>query len=249
MCKQKAKRRESPLDNQLTIAVCDDNAADRAGICVMTRNILGAAGISCEIIEYESGQRLLAAIEGGRKFHILLLDVLLDGMSGLELAAALRGQKSKAEIIFISTNRELAMLGYEVRAARYLAKPVPEEKLREALLYCSRTCQRRREIMIPMEHAYECVGLEEIAYVEAYDRGTKFYLAGRFLVSRMKFKEAEDLLCPAGFMVAHRSYLVNLSQVRSIRRYELGMKDGRVIPIGQARFLDIRRKFMDINAE
>lgn len=237
------------MDNQLIIAVCDDIDADRAEICTMTGNILRDAGISCEIIEYESGRSLLSAVEGGRQFHILVLDVLLDGMSGLELAAALRRQKNKAEIIFVSINRELAMLGYEVRAARYLGKPVTEEKLREALLYCSRICQRRREILLPMEQAYECVTLEEIAYVEAYDRGTKFYLPGRVLVSRMKFREAEDLLCPAGFMVAHRSYLVNLSQVRSIRRYELGMKDGRVIPIGQARFLEIRRKFMDINAE
>lgn len=237
------------MDNQLVIAVCDDIAADRTEICAMTGNILRDAGISHEIIEYESGKRLLAAIEGGKQFHILILDVLLEGMSGLDLAAALRRQKNKAEIIFVSINRELAMLGYEVSAARYLAKPVSEEKLQEALLYCSRTAQSRKEILIPMEQGYQCAALTEIAYVEAYDRGTKFYLTGKTLASRMKFKEAEELLCPSGFIVSHRSFLVNLSQVCSIRRYELEMKDGRIVPIGQARFLEIRRKFMDINAE
>ena len=85
--------------------------------------------------------------------------------------------------------------------------------------------------------------------MEAYERGTRFHLPGKILNSRMKIKEAEELLCSCGFMVAHRSYLVNLAQARSICRYELGMKDGTTIPIGQARFLEIRRKFMDINAE
>lgn len=141
------------------------------------------------------------------------------------------------------------MCGYEVQAARYLAKPVREEKLREALLYCNGSCQRRREILIPLERSYEYAALSRISYVEAYERGTRFHLPERILDSRMKFKEAEQLLCSCGFMVAHRSYLANLAHARSIRRYELGMKDGTTIPIGQARFLEIRRKFMDIHAE
>lgn len=237
------------MENHLTIAVCDDIAADWTELCSMTQKILRDCGIFHEIIEYTDGKGLLADIESGKQFHILILDVLMDGMSGLDLAAALRRQKNDVEIIFVSINRELAMRGYEVQAARYLAKPVQEEKLREALLYCGSNCRRHREILIPLERSYEYASLSEISYVEAYERGTRFHVPGKILDSRMKFKEAEELLCPCGFMVAHRSYLVNLVQVRSICRYELGMKDGSSIPIGQARFLEIRRKFMDINAE
>lgn len=237
------------MEHHLTIALCDDIAADRAELYELTEKILHDCGIAHEIIEYADGKSLLDAVESGKQFHILILDVLLDGMSGLDLAAALRQQKNGVEIIFVSINRELAMRGYEVQAARYLGKPVQEEKLREALLYCNGNCQRRREILIPLERSYEYAALPQISYVEAYERGTRFHLREKTLDSRMKFKEAEELLCSSGFMVAHRSYLVNLSHARSICRYELGMKDGSTIPIGQARFLEIRRKFMDINAE
>lgn len=237
------------MENHLRIAVCDDLSTDRAHICEMAGKILRDIGISYEMMAFGNAQSLLAAIEGGQSFHILLLDVMLEDMSGLELAAALRRQHNKTEIIFISINRELAMLGYEVSAARYLAKPLSEEKLREALLYCHGLFQRRRDVLIPTEQGQHRCGLAEIAYVEAYDRGTRFFLESETIVSRMKFKDAEQLLDPFGFAVCHRSYLVNLSQVRLIRHYELELKDGRIVPIGKARYGEIRKRFLDIAAE
>lgn len=237
------------MENQLSIAVCDDNAADRAALCAMLAGILEEIRIPCEIMEYENGQTLLSAIECGTRVHILVLEAQMEDMSGLDIAAALRQQKYELEIILVSANLELALQGYEVQAARFLAKPVCPEKLREALHYCSLGSYRHKDVLIPTERGYQRAALAEITCVEAFERGTRFYLNGTEVISRVKFKEAELRLCRSGFMVAHRSYLVNLSQVRYIRRYELELQDGRIVPIGQARYLEILRKFMDMNAE
>lgn len=237
------------MENQLMIAVCDDNQADRAQICGMAGEILHSVGIDHSILEFESGQQLLDAIEGGAQFHILLLDVLLEGMSGLELAAALRKQQNKTEIIFVSVNRELALLGYEVSAARYLAKPLDGDKLKEALLYCCRVCQGNKEILLPTNQGQRIISVSMIWYVEAYERGTRFFLAGETVESRLKFKEAEKLLSELGFAVCHRSYLVNLACVNYIRHYEVELHDGRIVPIGKARYGEIRKKLFDYVAE
>lgn len=119
---------------QLQIAICDDDSIDRQQAADLTREIMEAEGPACSLSSYESGVALLAAIQGGAQFHILLLDVMMDGLDGMELAAALRKLGNSTAIIFISSNREMALRGYEVSAARYLAKPLREDQLREALL-------------------------------------------------------------------------------------------------------------------
>ena len=85
---------------------------------------MAAEGLACSVSTYESATALLDAIQGGAQFHILLLDVMMEGLDGMELAAALRELGNSTAIIFISSNREMAMRGYEVSAARYLAKPI-----------------------------------------------------------------------------------------------------------------------------
>ena len=118
-----------PTDSELKIAVCDDIEKDRIQIINMTKGILQDMQVSCSIVGYKDGPSLLADIQNGSKFHIMLLDVMMDEMDGMELAAELRKQGNRTAIIFISINREMALYGYEVSAVRYLIKPLEERKL------------------------------------------------------------------------------------------------------------------------
>ena len=113
-------------EQELRIAVCDDEKDDLAKIISMTKQILQDEKIIHSISVYDSASALLADIQNGISYHILLLDVMMDGMNGMELAAELRKQHNNMTIIFISSNREMALCGYEVSAARYLAKPLDE---------------------------------------------------------------------------------------------------------------------------
>ena len=112
-----------------------------------------AEGLACDLSGYESTTALLTAIQDGAQFHILLLDVMMEGLDGMELAAALRKLGDSTAIIFISSNRELALRGYEVSAARYLAKPLQPEQLREALLYCYKTFCEKKKFCCPRKRA------------------------------------------------------------------------------------------------
>ena len=134
---------------QLHIAVCDDELIDRQQASTLTNEIMETEGLTCSVSLYESATSLLTAIQGGAQFNILLLDVMMEGLDGMEFAATLRKLGDSTAIIFISSNREMALRGYEVSAARYLAKPLREEQLREALLYCYKTFCEKKEILLP----------------------------------------------------------------------------------------------------
>ena len=79
-----------PIENKLKIAVCDDKQSDLMQSSKMTEQLLQDADICHSISRYESAKALLADIQKGAQFHILLLDVLMDGM---ELAAELKKQR------------------------------------------------------------------------------------------------------------------------------------------------------------
>lgn len=236
-------------DCKLRIAVCDDTSADRAKVTGMTTQILQEVDIACSISEYENGKALLADIRSGVPFHILLLDVVMDELNGMELAAELRKQQDKTAIIFISSNREMALLGYEVSAARFLAKPLDPDKLKEALMYCCKCWQEKKEILLPTVQGKRRISFADIQFVEAFDRGTRFVLANAAVESRLKLSEVEAMLPKSAFILCHRAYIANLACVKYIRHYEFVLKSGEIVPIGKGRYSEIHRKLVDYLAD
>lgn len=94
-----------------SVAVCDTELLDRQNTVGHAGDLLLAEGMVCEISQYVSGTELFAAIKSGARFQHLLLDVIMDNLDGMELAAALRGLGNDMSIIFIFSNRDMAMRG------------------------------------------------------------------------------------------------------------------------------------------
>ena len=228
----------------LRLAICDDEPMDCALVAQMSREILGAEGVEAELSAYPSAAELLRDIRAGRAFHICLLDVMMEGMDGMELAAALRAGHEDAAIIFISSNREMALRGYEVAAARYLAKPLDREKLREALLYCCAAHARRRALALPTADGQTRVDPSAILYVEAWERGVRLDLGGEKLEAKIPISQIAAMLPEGQFAYCHRTLLVNLACVRHVRYCELELKNGERLPISKYRLAQFKSEFL-----
>lgn len=228
----------------LRLAICDDEPMDCALVAQMSREILGAEGVEAELSAYPSAAGLLRAIRAGRAFHIFLLDVMMEGMDGMELAAALRAGHEDAAIIFISSNREMALRGYEVAAARYLAKPLDREKLREALLYCCAAHARRRALALPTADGQTRVDPSAILYVEAWERGVRLDLGAEKLEAKIPISQLAAMLPGGQFSYCHRTLLVNLACVRHVRYCELELKNGERLPISKYRLAQFKSEFL-----
>lgn len=228
----------------LRLAVCDDEAADRARIEQMAGAILHEESIAAEIAGYESAAALLAAIRAGRAFDVLLLDVMMEGMDGMALAAALRARHEDAAIIFISSNREMALRGYEVAASRYLAKPVDPEKLREALLHCRAAWSGRSALALPTASGQSSVAHAAVLYAEARERGVRLHLGGEILEVRLPLSQVAAMLPEGQFACCHRTLLVNLVKARHVRYCELGLRNGECLPISKYRLAQFKSAFL-----
>lgn len=230
---------------ELKIAICDDSAQDLALITETTRQVLQRVKISHSVAVYTRSKELFSAIQSGKRYNLLVLDVMMDELDGMQLATQLREQDEQASIVFVSSNREMALHGYKVSAARYLTKPLNEDDLQEALLYCCRQWQRKKEILLPTVGGQHRISFAEIQYVEAFDRGTRFVLADEAVETRLKFSEVARMLPQTSFVLCHRAYIVNIALTRRIRQYEFTMKSGATVPISRYRYNEVNRQFVE----
>ena len=222
-------------DYVMKIAICDHSPEERNFLAELTRRAAAQEGIDCELTLFDNSAALLETVTQGAAFHTLLLDAMLPEMDGIQLAAELRQRQIKVSIVFVSSNPELAMLGYEVAAARFLAKPAREDKLREALRFCYQAGKCRQELALPTARGMRKFLLEEIMYIETWGRGVRIHLQdGREEVG-MKISELEGMLPASRFVLCHRTVLVNLAYVQYLRYCELELKTGAVLPVSKYR--------------
>ena len=226
------------------IAVCDDVQTDREETAQLTEEICKAEGILPTIARFERAEALLEAIQG-EHFALLLVDVLLPGLDGMELARVLRGQNEQASIVFISCNREMALQGYEVSAARYLAKPLDPEKLKEAILFCYGQYQKERELLVSVGGSMRRIAPRDIYYAEIMGRKCRIRLEQEECDVSLSMSELEAMLPEHDFIRCHQSFLVNWHHVQSLRTDVIELTDKRIVPVSKHRVKQVRQAFVD----
>ena len=142
-------------------------------------------------------------------------------------------------------NRKMALRGYEVSAARYLAKPLQRPQLREALLHCCRALHEGRGILLPTEKGQSRLAPADIIYAEPWERGSKLQLVSGSIRTSAKFSDLMELLPEPSFTLCHRTILVNLAFVKHLRSHEIELADGRVLPVSKHRISDLKRQLLE----
>lgn len=230
------------LSNSFRIIICDDQPLELSNNAKLVCQILEEERITPVLSCCENEKTLWELLRSGQCFDLLLLDVLLEETNGIELARQIRQENISIPIIFASVNREMALYGYEVSALRYLSKPLDQEALREALLYCYRQIRKERELLIPVHNGTQKVFPKEILYIETQGRGCRLLLENGSLSTRLKISELEELLCRQ-FIRCHQSFLVNPQAIRCLHTKELELLNGTFIPVSKHRLRQVREQF------
>lgn len=233
------------MSSTMQIAVVDDDPNDLQYLSGAAEKICHDLNVSCTVCPYDSSVRLLRDLEAGASYNLLILDVLMEELDGLELAAKLRDMGNQTLIVFISSNREMALHGYEVSAIRFLAKPLDVNKLEEALRYAYSLIRAKKEILLTATDGQHRISYSDIQYVEAFERGARFVMTDETLETKLKFSEVEQMLPKSVFIKCHRAYIVNVALTKRIRPYEFYMKSGIIVPISRHRYNEVNRQFVE----
>ena len=109
--------------DKLKIAVCDDEKPTLTLLERKTRDLLAKDDLAAGIELFSGGGALLKRYdETEHPFDIILLDIKMDDMDGIETARRIREKDGGVYIVFITSSAEYVFRGYEVKAFRYLMK-------------------------------------------------------------------------------------------------------------------------------
>lgn len=189
-----------------------------------------------EVKAFHSSEDLLEAWIRNLRVHMFILDIEFnDEISGMELAQTIRKTSPDVPIVFISNYEEYVYQGYTFGALRYLKKTLLDSDLFSCLdiAYRYYTYLHQESAIISIPYAQIVLKYSEILYIEAkspdlyiYTTNTKFPL-----IIRYQLKSIRNILPSSLFVHCHRSYMVNISQIRVLKRTHLLLSNGLELPI------------------
>lgn len=215
----------------LKIAVCDDDSKDRQLIV----SFIKSAAPCCEIISYRSGEELLWDVESGVHFDILLLDIYMNGISGIETAKRVRVLIPDALLIFISSSDDFYRESYDLYAFNYLIKPVSGEKLMQVLTLAIENKKKDTDqiIQVFFNNNLHKVRCSQLVYLYSDRHIVNLCLKnGETLKSYGKMDDFVSQLPSKGFMRCHQSYIVNLNHVSAMTTSRIEL-DGVSVPMSK----------------
>jgi DNA-binding LytR/AlgR family response regulator len=185
-----------------------------------------------------------SATEALRVLHeqqvdVVLADVEMPGLSGLELAQVLSRFREPPRVVFVTAHTEHAIEAFDLQAVDYLLKPVREERLREAVRRVLDTAPAPAEDRIAVElgGVTRFVERSDVRYVEAHGDYARLHTSGGSHLVRMPLSVLEDRWRDAGFVRIHRSVMVALRHVDEVRT-----TDGRCTVVVEGRELQVSRR-------
>lgn len=222
------------------LAICDDESADRTYLSALVRQWAGERAVPLQVGTFASAEQFLFQYDRAQDWDILLLDIEMDGISGVDLAKRLRRENRAVQIVFVTGYSDYILEGYEVEALHYLMKPIREDKLFEVLdRAVERLGRSERTLLLHLEDGLQRVPLQDILWAEVRQNYVTIH-ADRDYTVKKTLSELEKEL-GEGFIRTGRSYLVNLRQISRVTRTEVCLRDGTVVPVSRGQYEAINR--------
>ena len=211
------------------LIIVEDLPFDQEKLADLIRQDCASHGESVDLSFYASGEDFLAHYRP-KSCDGLFLDVLLGGLTGIEVARRVREAEKRLPVIFTTRERDYAVDGFAVDATDYLVKPLDEKRFRQTMdrVLGELSKEARTRLILRQKGMYAVVPLSDLVYCEV--QGRKLYLHrtdGTVLDFYGRLDEFTKRV-DTRFFRCHRSYLVNLDHIR-------GCSPGRVylIPNGE----------------
>lgn len=227
----------------LSIAVCDDEILECCRLARVIQDILDAMGVPYLLRQFGSGKELLGACGS---FDIFFLDILMEGLDGMETARRLREKSPGSLLIFLSSSRDYVWDAYDVEAFHYLLKPIDRDKLQQVLQRAVRKAGPRLQefLLVGSERQKEKLFLSDICYFEIQGRIVDAHGSNGVFSYYGQIGALEKSLQGKGFFRCHKSYLLNLAHVDGYNAQEAILDNGERIVIAKRRYREFCREML-----
>ena len=225
------------------IAICDDMEEDVKYISSAVNKWAEKENITVDIEMFPSAESFLFRYAEQKAFDILLLDVEMPSMNGVELAKRIRKENDAVQIIFITGYTDYISEGYEVSALHYLVKPLSETKLFEVLNRAVLKIRKiEKSLYLSLSGEMVRIPIYEIKYLEVQQNYVTVHSKKDYTVKKTLGEFEREL--DERFYRMGRSFIVNLSCIDKITKTDVFLSDGSVIPLSRGQYEPLNKAFI-----
>lgn len=231
----------------MKIAICDDEKQFMDAICTLLKEWAARHSIQLTLYRFTNGDDLIAAHQN-TCMDLIILDVIMPLLNGIDTARELRNDNQTVPIIFLTSAREFAVDSYEVKAFYYLMKPIDEIKLFHILDDFLQTFTLPQNLFTAQTNKGFCkIVVDDVEYLEAQNKEVLVHLSnGRTIVIRELFSKCAEVFAPEnGFFRCHRSYIVNLNCIEQFSKKDIVTNNNTVIPISRNNFTAFKETYFN----
>lgn len=198
-----------------------------------------------DICAYYDGMELMEKYD--TTLDLIFLDIQMKLVNGLRAAAHIRRLDERVGIIFLTTLTQYGLEGYKYHATGYIIKPIKCVRLKTEM---DQWIKRRKRddspaLVIANDSGKYRIILNSLRYAETFNRNLLLHTQEENIVCYRSMKELERELKDKGFARCHTSYLVNLFYVKGVKKLEIELVTGELLPISQPK----RKEFMELLTE
>lgn len=230
-----------------TIAVCDDEPimAEHIAECVLKQ--FEKFGQPAAVESYTSPETVELRLEQGLCYDVLFLDIDMPQIDGIELCRRIRQKKGDVLVVFVSNREEMVFQVFEVAPFRFVRKSRFAEELgkvcRDLTVELERRSDRYLRVQDEREGTLYSVNIRRLMYVEANRKQCDLHSEGETTSVTIQFSALRKQLAPYGFILIHRSYLVNPYFILRINHDTLMLDNREELPISRNRRSEVRETF------
>ena len=229
----------------LRIAVCDDEKALTESNKATLEAVLKELGVAGEITTYNDSRNLLYDItEDNFHYDLLLSDIEMPEISGMELAEKIKPFLPEIRIIFITSHIEYAIDAFELSIFRYVPKSDTDKRLPAAIKDAVSliNLEADKSYTIQVKGRFEKIPFRDILFIERDGKNAAINTADGVSKVRKSLQAVFDELNSEEFIFIDRGYIVNLIHVMQVKNNTAVLKDGTMLPISRSHLQTVKEQ-------
>ena len=232
------------------IAICDDEQQELETAKQNLHLYLAShPELNAEVYEFSSAMELLSQVENRGSFDILLMDIFLPGIHGIEAAQQLRRDWPNCQIIFLTTSRDFAVEAFAVNAVHYILKPYSLADFFNAMDKAVGKAEEnsRQYLSIFNRGSVYTLNLKTVLYVESINHSQFVHsLTESPIELRTTMGELFETMSHTDydFYRVGKAYIVSLKQIRQLSSTEMMLNGGKRLSVPRGAFNNLKDAFM-----
>ena len=227
----------------MRIAIVDDLKSDADFLEKQIKDILSEYSYYLKIIKYESADEFMIS---WANFDAAFMDILMPDITGIHAAKKLRNVGCDIPIIFITTEREFALEGYEVQAFDYIIKPINTERLKTVIKRIIKNINMERSITVKANRRTVKIPLNSIIFAEVRGHKTEIHTTNGKYSTYMSFKDfTEALKKETGFKICNRGLIINFENMKRLNKNSFITVDDVENQISRSKINEVQKEYYD----